>query len=106
MIYTEFWGLEHPPFAEDGGAGIFIPTQNASLALARLRYAIGSRMGAAGLFGEAGCGKTKIARILLQEFSDANWLTGYLPSPAGTPGDILAALDPEANPKPGSAGMA
>ena len=63
-------------------------------------------MGAAGLFGEAGCGKTRLARILLHEFADANWLTGYLPGPAGTPRDMLAALEPEAVREPGAVGAA
>ncbi len=96
MIYTEFWGLAFPPFANANRPGTFVPTRSASLAMARLRYALGTGMGASALFGEAGSGKTHVARMVLAEFAAARWAVCYLPNPFGTPRGILAALDREA----------
>lgn len=96
MIYTDFWGLSFPPFANDNRPETFIPTHSAGLTLARLRYALGTGMGVSALFGEAGVGKTRIARMIADEFFKAGWLTAYLPGPAGVPRDIFGALNPEA----------
>jgi general secretion pathway protein A len=98
VLYADFWGLAFPPFRDNGRAGTFILTRSASLVMARLRYTLGEARGVAGMFGEPGVGKTRIAMTLLREFADAGWLTGYLPNPLGTPGDIAAALDPAAAP--------
>lgn len=94
MLYTGFWGLAFPPFANDSRPETFVPAHSATLCLGRLRYALGMGMGASALFGEAGTGKSRVARILVQEFSAARWLAAYMPNPVGAPRDILAALDP------------
>lgn len=104
MIYTEFWGLSHPPFADDLRRESFVPTHSASLAVGRLRYALGTAMGASALFGGPGVGKSRLARILLAEFAAARWATGYMTGPFGTARDALAALRPEAR-IPGGAGL-
>ncbi len=96
MLYTSFWGLDFLPFGNDNRPETFVPTHSATLAIAKLRYALGMGMGASGLYGEPGSGKTRVARILLAEFMAARWLTAYLPAPAGGAREILAALDPGA----------
>ncbi len=107
MIYTDFWGLNFFPFANDNRPGTYVPTRGANLCIARLRYALGTGMAASALFGEPGSGKSRVARMIEREFEAARWLTAYLPHPTGTPRDILAALNPEAARAvaPGSAGM-
>lgn len=107
MLYTEYWDLAFPPFANDSRAETFVPTRSATLCIGRLRYALGTGMGASALFGDAGTGKSRVARILLQEFAAANWLAAYMPNPSGSPRDILAALHPAraAAVPPGSPGM-
>ncbi|MDR0361616.1 MAG: AAA family ATPase [Planctomycetota bacterium] len=94
--YLAYWGLAFAPFADDLRTETFVPTASSTLALGRLRYALGSGPGAAGLYGVAGVGKTRIVRTLLDEFAAAKWLTCYLPSPVATPADILGALAPGA----------
>ncbi|MCC8190471.1 MAG: AAA family ATPase [Planctomycetes bacterium] len=96
MIYTDFWQLAFPPFANDTRPETFIPTQAAAMVIARLRYALGMGMGASALFGRPGVGKSRVARIVVGEFSAARWLAAYVPSPIGGPRDLLHALDPEA----------
>lgn len=96
MIYTDYWNLQFHPFANDNRPETFVPTHSATLCIARLRYALGMGMGASALFGEAGAGKTRLARVVVHEFGLARWLTAYMPSPSGTPRDILSALDVEA----------
>lgn len=93
MIYTDFWDLHFHPFGNDNRPETFVPTQSARLCVARLRYALGMGMGASALFGEPGTGKSRLGRMIMHEFVQANWLTAYLPNPTGTPRDILAALD-------------
>jgi general secretion pathway protein A len=100
MIYTDFWGLNFHPFANDNRPETYVPTRTATLCIARLRYSLGMGMGASALFGEPGAGKSRVARLLLAEFASARWLTAYLPSPAGTPRDILSALAPNAGVMP------
>jgi general secretion pathway protein A len=106
LIYSEFWDFAFPPFSDENRRENFVPTRSASLVSTRLRYALGHGGGAAGLFGEPGVGKTRIAKSLLDEFSAAGWLAGYLPNPLGTPGDILAALEPSAAPRSPVGGLA
>lgn len=96
MIYAEYWGLESSPFGDDLRPRNFIPTHSVGLALARLRYSLGTAMGASALFGDPGVGKTRVAKLLVDEFREANWLTAYLPRPCGTAGEILAKLIPGA----------
>lgn len=93
MLYTEYWRLAFPPFSNDLRADTFVPTHSAVLAAARLRYALGVGRGAAALFGEAGLGKTRVVKLVLDEFAAAKWLTAYLPAPHGCARDILARLD-------------
>lgn len=93
MIYTDFWELSFPPFADDGRPETFIPFRSVSLALARLRYALGFNRGAAALFGSPGIGKTRAAKMLLREFEAAGWPTAYLPNPLATADDVFAALE-------------
>lgn len=94
MIYTDFWGLGFQPFANDNRPETFVPTRAATLCIARLRYALGMGMGASALYGLPGVGKSRVARIVLAEFTAARWLTAYIPNPAGTPREILSALSP------------
>ncbi|MDR2391683.1 MAG: AAA family ATPase [Planctomycetota bacterium] len=94
MVYANFWGLSFPPFADDNRPDTFVPVRSVSLALARLRYALGTIRGAAALFGSPGIGKTRAVKMLLREFEAAGWLTAYLPNPSGTVDDIFAVLNP------------
>lgn len=96
MIYTNYWGLGFHPFGNDNQPETFVPTRTAALVITKLRYALGIGMGTSALFGEAGVGKTRVARILQAEFTAARWRTAYLPNTLGGARDILAALDPEA----------
>ncbi|MCD8350135.1 MAG: AAA family ATPase [Planctomycetaceae bacterium] len=94
MFYTDFWGLRFHPFANDNRPETYVPTRAATLCIARLRYALSMGMGASALFGLPGVGKSRVARLVLSEFAAARWLTAYMPSPSGTPREILAALSP------------
>ncbi len=94
MIYNDYWNLERSPFANDHRVEAFIPTSNATLVIGRLRYALGGNRGVAGLFGGPGVGKTFIAKLLLDEFREANWQTVYLPNPYANARDLLSLLNP------------
>ncbi len=85
MIYTDFWELDFHPFANDNRPETYVPTRAATLCIARLRYSLSMGMGASALFGAAGVGKSRVARLLMAEFTAARWLTAYLPNPTGAP---------------------
>lgn len=108
LAYTDFWGLDFYPFANDNRPETFVPTRSAALSIARLRYALGMGMGASALFGPPGSGKSRLTRMALQEFSAAHWLVAYFPNPLATARDILAVLSPAlaAALPPGASGMA
>lgn len=92
--YLDYWGLSFAPFADDLRPETFVPTAGSTRALGRLRYALGSGPGAAGLYGCAGVGKTRIVKTLLDEFAAVRWLTRYFPTPLATAADLLEALNP------------
>ena len=92
-MYINYWRLDFPPFANDHKLDAFVPTRAATLVMGRVRFAMGAGQAVAGLYGDAGVGKTIIARMILAEFAEARWLTGYLPNPCCQPRDVLAALD-------------
>lgn len=94
MIYTDYWGLTFQPFANDTRPDTFVPTQAATQCIARLHYALSMGMGASALFGVPGVGKSRVARIVLQEFAAARWLVAYLPNPVANPREILSVLSP------------
>ncbi len=95
MLYTEYWDLDFPPFTDEYKVGGMVPTRNSSLVIGRLRFALGMNRSIAALFGEAGVGKTFLIRVLLEEFTEANWLVGYLPNPCADAKDILELYRPD-----------
>ena len=94
MMYSDYWRLDFPPFANDHRLEAFVPTRNSALVMGRIRFALGSGGGVAGIYGAAGVGKTLIVKTLLAEFAEARWLTGYLPNPYCTARDLFALFDP------------
>lgn len=94
MMHADHWGLDFAPFSDEDRPDTFVPTRSAALAVSRLRYSLGREMGASGLFGAAGTGKSRIGRMLVGEFADAGWLTAYLAGPRGLARDILHRFDP------------
>lgn len=108
MIYTEYWNLDFPPFADDFRLEAYVPTRSSTQVVGRIRYALGSGHGAAGVYGAAGVGKTLALKMILSEFEEANWLVRYLPNPCSSARDLLALFDPglAAALPPGSSGMA
>lgn len=107
MIHTEYWGLSFAPFSNDRRQETFVPTKGAGRVVSRLRYALGREMGASALQGDAGVGKTRLARMIIDEFLAARWLAAYFPGPRGNARDILSRLDPEAAERldPASSGL-
>lgn len=108
MIYLDYWGLSRPPFTNDHRPEAFVPNQSAALVMGRLRYALGMNLGAAGLFGEPGVGKTQLIRTLLTEFAAAGWLVAYIPNPGCTTLDLLSLFSRDAAlaVRPGESGLA
>ncbi len=91
-MYLPYWGMTHQPFAGANSPASFVPLESALLVLTKLRYVIGAELGSVLLTGPGGCGKSGLARLVMDEFAAAGWATAYLANPSGEPGEVLGLL--------------
>ncbi|MCC7291252.1 MAG: AAA family ATPase [Phycisphaerales bacterium] len=68
----DFFGLKRDPFADALDSDLYCPTQVHEEATAALKRWVGSTPGAVLLVGDAGCGKTVLARRLCAEHGEAD----------------------------------
>ena len=91
-MYEKFWGLKEKPFKNtpDPRFLYFFPQhQNA---LKKLSIVIRENLGAALLTGVFGCGKTLLARALLESLSAPKYRCAYLAFPPSSGEEFLRAL--------------
>lgn len=69
-MYESFFGLQERPFSISPDPRFFFLSSQHKEALAKCQYAVQQRMGLAVIYGDAGTGKTTIARRLHQTFLD------------------------------------
>jgi general secretion pathway protein A len=69
-MYESFFGLQERPFSISPDPRYFFLSSQHKEALAKCQYAVQQRMGLAVIYGDAGTGKTTIARRLHQTFLD------------------------------------
>lgn len=69
-MYEQYWGLSEKPFQNTPDPKFFYYSQEHEEALSRLIYAIEEQMGAVMLTGSFGCGKTMIAKALIEKLTD------------------------------------
>lgn len=70
MSYTEFYQLKEQPFSNTPDNRFFFESHQHGEARVRLMHAIETMKGLAVLVGEVGCGKTTLARKLLDELQE------------------------------------
>ncbi len=87
-----YWGLKEPPFENSPNPKFLYLSPEHAEALTRLRYAVTHRKGAAMLTGEYGCGKTTLARALLQRLEPERYEVGLLVNPWWNATDFLREL--------------
>jgi general secretion pathway protein A len=87
-----YWGLAEAPFENSPNPKFLYPSPEHEEAIARLVYAVTHRRGAAMLTGEYGCGKTTVARALLQQLAPDRYEIGLVVNPCWTATDFLREL--------------
>lgn len=70
MDYLEYYSLKEHPFSNVVDSRFYYNSTQHSEALIRLRYAIDTKKGLAVVIGDAGTGKTTLARRLLEELNE------------------------------------
>jgi general secretion pathway protein A len=87
-----YWEFEEAAFDNSPNPRFLYPSPEHDEAIARLVYAVTHRRGAAMLTGEYGCGKTTVARALLQRLPPDRYEVGLVVNPCWTATDFLREL--------------
>jgi len=114
LSYESFFGLKEQPFSNAPESRFFYESRQHSEALIRLMHAINTMKGLSVMVGEIGCGKTLLARKLLENLEDdeqyepalmvivhseitAEWLLKKIATQLGVkePGDKKAVILPQ-----------
>jgi len=92
-MYEAHWGLREKPFENVPDPRFLFCSAEHEEALARLRYAVTARKGAAMLTGDYGTGKTLLSRVLLGELrGDCHYQLALLTYPKLTGTQFLREL--------------
>ena len=87
-----YWGFKEAPFENSPNPKFLYLSPGYDEALTRLVYAVKHRKGAAMLTGEYGCGKTTLARAVLQRLEPQRYEVGVLVNPRWNATDFLREL--------------
>src|SRR5438874_7556760 len=105
-MYEAYWQLSEPPFDNSPNPKFFYLSPEHEEALVRLVYTVRHRKGCGMLTGEYGCGKTTLARALIQRLEAERYEIGLLTNPSWNALDFLRevlyqlGVETEANTKP------
>jgi len=105
-MYEAYWELSEPPFDNSPNPKFFYLSPEHEEALVRLVYTVSHRKGCGMLTGEYGCGKTTLARALIQRLEAERYEIGLLTNPSWNALDFLRevlyqlGVETEANTKP------
>lgn len=91
-MYVEWWGLNERPFENVPDPRFLYLSKDHQEAFFRMRYLAESRKGAGMLIGDVGCGKTTLARALIQKLSGEKFELGLVTYPALEPDDFLKEI--------------
>jgi len=105
-MYEAYWNLSEAPFDNSPNPKFFYLSPEHEEALVRLVYTVSHRKGCGMLTGEYGCGKTTLARALIQRLEAERYEIGLLTNPSWNALDFLRevlyqlGVETEANTKP------
>ncbi|OGX41014.1 MAG: hypothetical protein A3C53_06620 [Omnitrophica WOR_2 bacterium RIFCSPHIGHO2_02_FULL_68_15] len=91
-MYETYWGLREKPFENTPDPRFYYASEQHREACGRLLYCVRERKGAGLLSGVFGCGKTIVARVLLQELNQERYRTALLTNPRVNDLDFLRML--------------
>ena len=88
-LYEKHWGLIEKPFENTPDPRFLYKSPSILEVYAKLLYALKSNRGAAMLTGESGCGKTLMARTLIQELNPERMEVALITNPGRKPDELL-----------------
>src|SRR3989475_11984649 len=105
-MYEAHWELSEPPFDNSPNPKFFYLSPEHEEALVRLVYTVSHRKGCGMLTGEHVCGKTTLARALIQRLEAGRYEIGPLNNPNWNALDFLrhdldqlgVEMEPSTNP--------
>ena len=91
-MYRAHWGLREKPFENTPDPRFLYKSPAIGETYARLLYALKGNRGAVLLTGESGCGKTLMARALIEDFNPERTELALLTNPCRTPDELLGEV--------------
>ena len=91
-MYEAYWGMQEKPFENTPDPRFLYYGADTDEAYTRMLYALQGNRGAAMLTGESGCGKTLVARALLQELDPDKTEIALLNNPSRSSEEFLREL--------------
>ncbi|MBN1793349.1 MAG: AAA family ATPase [Candidatus Omnitrophica bacterium] len=91
-MYESFWKLKEKPFVNTPDPRFLFPSPQHEDALIKLTYAIAEGMGAAMLTGVFGCGKTLVARAVLNELGQDKYKLAVISNPKVSDVELLRGI--------------
>lgn len=102
-MYEAYWGLQEKPFENTPDPRFLYLPEEGEDVFNRLLYALKSNRGAVMLTGGSGCGKTLMARALIQELDQSKTEVALLTNPRWSADEflreVLYQLGEEGNPE-------
>ena len=91
-MYEAYWGLKEKPFENTPDSRFLYHSEDSDDVFTRLLYTLKGNRGAALLTGESGCGKTLMARALVQELDPVNTEIALLTNPSWSAEEFLREI--------------
>ena len=91
-MYKDYWQLSEMPFENTPDPKFLYPSPQHEEALSRMLYVVQQRKGAGMLSGVFGCGKTLLARALLNTLSSGIYQTAIVSNPHLRPVELLRSI--------------
>lgn len=91
-MYEKFWELKEKPFKNTPDPRFLCPFSQHSDALMKLTYAVRENMGAGMLTGVYGCGKTLMARTLINSLNKNKYSLSFLTFPPASGEEFLRSI--------------